>query len=117
MMSSVHSIARKRLHKPFNDTIAEEADLGRFAERIIVTGDDELTDLQARGEISLTDGRSIPVWFNLADPFAPEVLAEKLQLKSSTILGEASAATWDLYPRLGKLGSRDIASAMLATST
>ena len=100
----------------FTDTIAGEAELGRFAERISVTGDDELTDLQARGEISLTDGRAIPVWFDLADPFAPEVLAEKLQHKSSTIIGEASAAIWDLHPRLGQLGARDIASAMLAAS-
>ena len=100
----------------FTDTIAGEAELGRFAERISVTGDDQLTDLQARGEISLTDGRAIPVWFDLADPFAPEVLAEKLQRKSSTIIGEAGTAIWDLHPRLGQLGARDIASAMLAAS-
>ncbi len=100
----------------FTDTIAGEAELGRFAERISVTGDDQLTDLQARGEISLTDGRAIPVWFDLADPFAPEVLAEKLQRKSSTIIGDAGAAIWDLHPRLGQLGARDIASAMLAAS-
>ena len=100
----------------FTDTIAGEAELGRFAERISVTGDDQLTDLQARGEISLTDGRAIPVWFDLADPFAPKVLAEKLQRKSSTIIGDAGAAIWDLHPRLGQLGARDIASAMLAAS-
>ena len=81
-----------------------------------VTHKSSLTDLQARGEISLTDGRAIPVWFDLADPFAPEVLAEKLQRKSSTIIGEASAAIWSLHPRLGQLGARDIASAMLAAS-
>ena len=101
----------------FTDSIAGDPELGRFAERISVTGDDELTDLQARGEISLTDGRSIPVWFNLADPFAPEVLAEKLQRKSSTIIGEAGAAIWDLHPRLGQLGARDIAKALLAAHT
>ena len=100
----------------FTDTIAGEAELGRFAERISVTGDDQLTDLQARGEISLTDGRAIPVWFDLADPFAPEALAEKLQRKSSTIIGDAGAAIWDLHPRLGQLGARDIASAMLTAS-
>ena len=101
----------------FTDSIAGDAELGRFAERISVTGDDELTDLQARGEISLTDGRAIPVWFDLADPFAPEVLAEKLQRKSSTMIGEASAAIWDLHPRLGQLGARDIADALLAART
>jgi len=101
----------------FTDSMAGDSDLGRFAERISVKGDDELTDLQARGEISFTDGRVIPVWFDLADRLAPELLAEKLQRKSSTIIGEASAAIWDLHPRLGQLGARDIASAMLAAST
>ena len=101
----------------FTDTVAGDAALAGFAERISVTGDDDLTDLQARGEISLMDGRSIPVWFDLADPFAPAVLAEKLRRKSSTIIGEASAAVWDLHPRLGQLGARDIAGAMLAAST
>ena len=101
----------------FTDSIAGDSELGCFAERINVKGDDELTDLQARGEISLTDGRAIPVWFDLADPLAPEVLAEKLHRKSSTIIGDAGAAIWDLHPRLGQLGARDIASAMLAAST
>ena len=89
-------------------------ELGRFVERISVKGDDELTDLQARGEISFTDGRVIPVWFDLADRLAPELLAEKLQRKSSTIIGKASAAIWSLHPRLGQLGARDIAKALLA---
>ena len=101
----------------FTDSIAGDSELGRFAERINVKGDDELTDLQARGEISFTDGRVIPVWFDLADRLAPEVLAEKLHRKSSTIIGDAGAVIWDLHPRLGQLGARDIASAMLAAST
>ena len=101
----------------FTDSMAGDSDLRRFAERISVKGDDKLTDLQARGEISFADGRVIPVWFDLADRLAPELLAEKLQRKSSTIIGKASAAIWDLHPRLGQLGARDIASAMLAAST
>jgi 2-methylcitrate dehydratase PrpD len=101
----------------FTDSIAGDSELRRFAERINVKGDDELTDLQARGEISLTDGRAIPVWFDLADPLAPEVIAEKLKRKSTTIIGDAGAAIWNLHPRLGQLGARDIAGAMLAAST
>ena len=48
---------------------------------------------------------------------SPEVLAEKLQRKSSTIIGEASATIWDLHPRLGQLGARDIAGVLLAAGT
>jgi 2-methylcitrate dehydratase PrpD len=98
----------------FADSLAGDDALAGFAERISVTGDDNLTDLQARGEIRLTDGRGIPVWFDLADPFAPEVLAEKLQRKSSTMIGDTSSVIWDLHPRLGQLGARDVAGALLA---
>ena len=100
----------------FTDSLAGDAALAGFAERISVTGDDNLTDLQARGEIRLTDGRGIPVWFDLADPFSPNVLAEKLQRKLSTMIGDTSAVIWDLHPRLGQLGARDVAGALLAAS-
>ena len=101
----------------FTDSIAGDAELRRFAERVNVAGDADLTDLQTRGEVSFTDGRTIPVWFDLANPFTPEVLAGRLQRKSSTIIGEASAAIWNLHHRLGQLGARDIAAALVATST
>ena len=100
----------------FTDSIAGDAELKRFAERISVVGDAGLTDLQISGTINLTDGRTIPLWFDLAEPFTTEVLAEKLQRKSSTIIGEASAAIWNLYPRFGQLGARDITAALVAAS-
>ena len=100
----------------FTDTIAGDAELKSFAERISVVGDAGLTDLQISGTINLTDGRTIPLWFDLAEPFTTEVLAEKLQRKSSTIIGEASAAIWNLYPCFGQLGARDIAAALVAAS-
>lgn len=100
----------------FTDSIAGDAELKRFAKRISVVGDAGLTDLQTSGTISLTDGRTIPLWFDLAEPFTTEVLAAKLQRKSFTIIGEASAAIWNLYPRFGQLGARDIAAALLAAT-
>jgi len=97
----------------FTDSIAGDAALAAFAARVSVTGDADLTDLQARGEISLEDGRNIPVWFDLADPFSPAVLAAKLQQKSSTIIGDAATAIWDLHPRLDQLGARDVAAVLV----
>ena len=43
---------------------------------INVSGDDNLTDLQARGKVSLRDGRTIPIYFDLAEPLVPSVLEE-----------------------------------------
>ena len=98
----------------FTDNIAGDAELKRFAERISVVGDAGLTDLQISGTIVLTDGRTIPLWFDLAEPFTTEVLAGKLKHKSSTIIGEASASIWNLHPRLEQLGARDIAATLVA---
>ena len=98
----------------FTDSIAQDDELVGFAEKISIKGDDNLTDLQARGEIDLKDGCKIPIWFDLAAPLAPEALAEKLQRKSSTIIGNKSTAIWSLHGKFSQLGARDIGAVLLA---
>lgn len=100
----------------FTDSIAADLELAAFADRITVAGDEGLTDLQARGTITLRDGRNLTVWFDLAEPFAPAALTDKLKKKSMTILGDAGTAIWDIHPRLGQLGARDIGAAMIAAT-
>lgn len=101
----------------FTDSIAMDAELGRFAERINVSGDDNLTDLQVRGKLSLKDGHTIPIYFDLAEPLVPSVLLERLRRKSFTVIGAASAAVWKLQPNLKQLGARDIAAVLLTANS
>ena len=96
----------------YQDALAGDEELRAFANRITVIGNDALTDLQARGSLTMRDGSSLPIWFDLAEPLAEDVIIAKLRAKSDTIIGEASAAIWDLYPRLQDLGARDIGHAL-----
>ena len=101
----------------FNDGTAMDAELWRFAQRMNVSGDDNLTDLQVRGRVSLKDGHTIPIYFDLAEPLVPSVLGQRLRHKSFTVIGAASAAVWDLQPCLKQLGARDIAAVLLAADS
>ena len=60
----------------------------------------------------MRDGSSLPIWFDLAEPLAEDVIIAKLRVKSETIIGEESAAIWDLFPRLQDVGARDIGHAL-----
>lgn len=97
--------------------IAMDAELGRFAQRTNVSGDDNLTDLQVRGKVRLRDGHTIPIYFDLAEPLLPSVLEERLRRKSFTVIGAASAAVWELQPSLKQLGARGIAAVLLAANS
>ena len=96
----------------YQDALAGDEELRAFANRITVIGNDALTDLQARGSLTMRDGSSLPIWFDMAEPLAGDVIIAKLRAKSDTIIGEASAAIWDLFPRLQDLGARDIGHAL-----
>ena len=96
----------------YQDALASDEELQAFANRITVIGNDALTDLQARGSLKMRDGSSLPIWFDLAEPLAEDVIIAKLRVKSETIIGEESAPIWDLFPRLQDLGARDIGHAL-----
>ena len=96
----------------YQNTLADDDELRSFASHITITGNDALTDLQARGSLTLRDGSRLPVWFDLAEPLAEEVIIAKLRAKSDTIIGCTSAAIWGLYPQVQDLGARSIGHAL-----
>ena len=96
----------------YQNALADDDELRSFASHITITGNDALTDLQARGSLTLRDGSRLPVWFDLAEPLAEEVIIAKLRAKSDTIIGGTSAAIWGLYPQVQDLGARSIGHAL-----
>jgi 2-methylcitrate dehydratase PrpD len=92
----------------YSDALAGDQELANFAEKIEVTGDDNLTDLQIDGVLSRKDGKQIPVSFDLAAPLPEVTLAKKLAGKATTIIGDRGAEIWNLRANLGQFGARDI---------
>ena len=92
----------------YADALAIDAELSKFARRVEVIGDENVTDLQAAGILSLKDGREIPFCYDLAGSMPEEVLAHRLRLKAEAMLGDEGAALWDMANELESQSARAI---------
>jgi 2-methylcitrate dehydratase PrpD len=73
--------------REYTDVLAQDADLLAFAPRVEVTGDDSLSDMQAACRISLTDGTTHAVSYDLDSPLPLDVIEEKLRHKAQALIG------------------------------
>lgn len=96
----------------YQDSLAGDAALSAFAARVAVVGDDAVTDLEGRGVITLTDGREIPVYHDLAARMPDEILAEKLRGKAQAMIGKEGAALWDTFSDLRGKSARDLGAVL-----
>lgn len=94
--------------KAFTDSTARDPALAAFSQRVEVTGDESLTDMQAHGELDLNDGTCIPIAHDLARPVAPDELAIKLRAKAAAILGEAALPLATVLDDMATLTAADL---------
>ena len=83
--------------RAYTDALAADAALAAFAERVTVTGDAGVGDMQAEGAVTLRDGRRIAVAHDLDAPLPEAVLAARLRTKAEAMLGPRGAALWDRF--------------------
>lgn len=81
----------------YRDALADDAMLADFARKVRVVGDDALTDMEARGVVTLKDGSEISIYHDLAARIPQTVLAGKLQAKAEAVIGEKGAALWGRF--------------------
>ena len=81
----------------YRDALADDAMLADFARKVRVVGDDALTDMEARGAVTLKDGSEISIYHDLAARIPQTVLAGKLQAKAEAVIGEKGAALWGRF--------------------
>ncbi|MSU90962.1 MmgE/PrpD family protein [Rhodobacteraceae bacterium 2CG4] len=89
----------------FVDALAGDPDLAAFARKVTVAGDDSLTDMQAAGVLTLTDGRTIPLAHDLDAPLPVAELTARLQAKARAVLDDGAA------PLLAALAGADALTA------
>ena len=77
-------------------------------------GEERLSDLQAEGELRLTDGRSLPFAHDLSAPLSEAELAERLRQKARAMLGERAEALWTLHEQLDRLSARQLGAFLRA---
>ncbi|MBW3098959.1 MmgE/PrpD family protein [Pseudohoeflea coraliihabitans] len=98
--------------RAYTDALAADQELAALAECIEVIGDESLSDLQAEGVVTLSDGTTVPISHDLAAPLPEDVLAERLQAKAVAILGDRGNRIWNQLGGLDALAARDIGALM-----
>lgn len=71
----------------YSDERAVDAELRAFARRVEVTGDNDLTDQMAVGEVTLHNGTVLGFSHDLSKSIAPDVISASLRRKASSLLG------------------------------
>ncbi|MBC7477026.1 MAG: MmgE/PrpD family protein [Pseudorhodobacter sp.] len=89
--------------RSYGDALAADPVLAAFAGRVTVTGDATVGDMQAAGEIVLTDGSVLPFAHDLAAPLAHAVLERSLRAKAAGLLGAGLLGTGLLGAGAGPL--------------
>lgn len=92
----------------YTDALAADPRLGAFADKVTVTGDAGLTDMQAMGVLDLADGRSIEISHDLALRLPPEVLERSLRSKAQSLIGDRAETLWSAVSGLNALSANAI---------
>ncbi|KHA54064.1 MmgE/PrpD family protein [Sulfitobacter geojensis] len=97
-------------NRAYTDTLAEDAELSAFAEKVEVLGDPGVTDLQARVEIALSDGQTINARYDLDAPQSNVFLKDRLTVKAVSTIGEKGKLIFDQFERLDIVSVRELAA-------
>ena len=98
--------------RAYTDALAGDADLADFAGRITVAGEAGVTDMQAAGEVRLTDGGMLAFAYDLAARLPNAVLERSLRAKATGLIGAEGERIWALVAGLDSLSARDLGKAL-----
>lgn len=98
----------------YTDALAADPALAAFAGRITVAGDPSVSDMQAVGEIALTDGSLLPFAHDLNARLDPDLLARSLRAKADGLLGAAASPLWQAVEALDARTAADLGQILRA---
>ncbi|EKD60390.1 MAG: MmgE/PrpD family [uncultured bacterium] len=97
----------------YTDALAADPSLAAFAGKITVTADTTLSDMQAAGEVVLTDGAVLPFSHDLAARLDPDVLERSLRAKAAGLLGGEAEQLWKAVVMLDTLTAFDLGKKLM----
>lgn len=100
--------------RAYTDALAADAALAAFARKVFVDGDDTVSDMQAEGEITLANGRSVSFTHDLAAPIPAPVLEASLRAKGRGLIGERAETLWAAVAALDGRSARDLGKLLRA---
>ena len=100
--------------RTYTDALAADPSLASFAGKITVTGDATVSDMQATGEVVLTDGAVLPFVHDLAAALNTDVLERSLRAKATGLLGAEADQLWQTVAHLDALSASDLGKRLMA---
>lgn len=98
----------------YTDALAADPSLAAFAGKMTVTADTTVSDMQAAGEVVLTDGAVLPFSHDLAARLDPDVLERSLRAKADGLLGREAEQLWQAVVTLDALTATDLGKKLMA---
>ena len=98
--------------RAYTDALAQDTTLANFAGGITVSGDAGVTDMQAAGEVRLTDGGTLAFTYDLAARLPDAVLERSLRAKATGLIGAKGEQIWALVAEMDSLSARDLGKAL-----
>ena len=94
--------------RTYTDALTTDPALAGFAGKVVVQGDAGVTDMQAAGEIVLTDGTVLRFAHDLAARLPSDVLERSLRDKARGLIGAEGETLWQAVARMDTLSARDL---------
>lgn len=100
--------------RTYTDALAADPALVDFSGRINVAGDAAVSDMQAVGEVMLTDGSTLPFAHDLASRLPADMLERSLRAKAEGLLGAEAALLWQTVSDLDNRTAADLGKGVRA---
>jgi 2-methylcitrate dehydratase PrpD len=99
----------------YDDALGGDPQLAAFARRVMVAGDDRLTDTETEGELTLASGARVPLSHDLAARLPRTALESRLRAKARALIGAAAAdELWTAVVGLEARSARQIGALLRA---
>ncbi|MFZ7089994.1 MmgE/PrpD family protein [Primorskyibacter sp. 2E233] len=95
--------------KTYTDALAQDAGLAEFARKVLVEGDETLTDMQAEGSLTTKAGEKLSFSHDLAARLSQEAIQHGLTQKARSVIGADADRLWQLLAQGGELHATDLA--------
>lgn len=100
----------------YEDALATDPRLAAFAGKIVVTGDDALTDMQAKGWLERTDGTTVHFEHDLANRLPPERIERSLRAKARGLVDAEGERIWSAVADIDALDAHALGALIRGTA-
>ena len=98
----------------YTDALAADPAMVAFARKVTVSADASVSDMQAVGQLVLTDGTTYPFAYDLAKRLGHDVLERSLRAKAEGLLGAEAGQLWQAVAGLDSLSAADLGRGLRA---